>query len=370
VTATASTRADAYGLSRRDRAGLSRLGRAGTGRGIREVMVEVGTGALRGMSVVALALALSSCSGPGSDTPATGESAAAGTGGSHGGGTDGSSAGSATVAGGGAAGTNAAGGANSGGGDGAAGSANPMKWGQVLLRRSSQSAANNGTSLSVMFRSMSGDGRTCTTTTDGACKASVCEGTAAPDATTYASAGTVTITSPDLMGSAVAIPNAENTYASPTISFPMALSGEEPLQISASGGEVPAFQGELVVPLVLLMSSPTYAKPQTSVEVPRDSDLSLVWTRGAEDVVLWVQGYSVQASQQPGAASLICQFPSDTGNGTIKSSLLQLLGPGGRLDLLTIRAKTIAVGDYSVALAAAMPTANANKEIVPQLTLK
>lgn len=330
----------------------------------------MGTGDWRGMSAVLLGLALASCSGPGGSTPATGGSAGAGTGGANGGGSNGSSAGSGTVANGGTAGTSTSAGTNSGGGDGAAGSANPTQWGQVLLRRSSQTTANNGTSLSVMFRSMSGDGRACTTTTDGDCKAYVCEGSAAPSATTNASAGTITITSPDLMGSAIATPDAENTYPNPTISFPMGLSGEEHLQISASGGDVPAFQGEVDVPLVLLMSSPAYAKPQTSVEVPRDTDLSLVWTRGVEDVVLWVQGYSVKAGQQPADASLTCQFPSATGSGTIKSSLLQLLGVGGHLDLLTIRAKTIVVGDYSVALGAVMPTANANKELLPQLTLK
>jgi hypothetical protein len=256
------------------------------------------------------------------------------------------------------------------GGAGAGGSTT-TKFGQVLIQRFSGITENHGMSMSVGFVSGStGSGPTCTTTTDGGCTVNVCNDTPSSVVVTRASAGTVTITSPGLEGSAVATPDAAGIYAMPIITFPSALAGAEHLQINANGGEVPAFQGELDVPLVLLMSAPVYAKPQLNVEVPLSADLSLVWTRGVKDVVLWVQGYSVVSVQRPGAASLTCQFPSETGSATIKSTLLQLLGVDGRLNLLTIGSKSIVVGDYAVTLAAALPTANASKELLPQLRLK
>ena len=331
-------------------------------------MAAMGKVAVRSVATFAL-IALASCSGKSGAATAAGGTAAFGGAESMAGG-GGNSAAAGTASGGAAAGTSSGGSAAAGGG--VAGAATTHHYGQVLVESLLPGVAeNHGVLLDVSFTSGStGMGPTCTTTTDGPCHVDVCDDASSTGAATHASAGTVTITSSDLMGSAVATADAAGNYTTSTFGFPSAFLGAEHLQVSASGGEVPAFQGDVDVPLVLLLTSPPYTKGQASVDVQRSSDLSLVWTRGVKDVVLWVQGYSVRADQEPGSAYLTCQFPSETGSGTIKSALLQQLGADGRLNLLTIDTKSVVAGDYSVTLAVAMPTANPDKALLPQLTLK
>lgn len=321
------------------------------------------------IGVLAILAALGGCSG----TEGGKGNASAGSGGASG---SAGSAGSGATASGGAGGSSAgssSGGTESAGSGGSAGAGDTQHHGQVLLYRIAGLQANNQYGMNVFFISSSsgGSGRTCTSTTDGPCSVNVCD-PAAPGTptgmTSYASAGNVTITSPQLMGSAVATPDVAGNYT-PTIDFSTALSGQEHLQISAAGDEVPAFQGELDVPLTLLLSAPVFEKEQ-AFEAPLGADLVLTWTRGVKDVSLYVQGYSVDANQAPTNASLVCTFPSEAGTGTIAKALLEKLGVDGRLNLYTSTTKTVTAGDYQVLLGTVMTVANPNKDFVRQLALK
>jgi hypothetical protein len=233
--------------------------------------------------------------------------------------------------------------------------------------------SGNGVSVSASFVSDApASTTTCARVDDGACYAQTCDMTAAGGSTTtYASAGTVTITSPDVMGTATLTPSADGSYPTPTqMFFDKSFAGGELLQIKAAGATVPAFEGELDVPLVLLVSQPLFVAGQTTLEVPRSQDLALTWTRGAPNVAFYLVGASARPDGQPGSASLFCSFPSESGSASIKSALLQLLNVDARLSLYTVASKTLIAGDYSVALGATLPTANPDKALIPNITLK
>jgi hypothetical protein len=320
--------------------------------------------AVRSISGLMLLLSLGGCSGA-SSSSGPGSGGAAGAGGTGGMASNGTVAGSSGQAA--KAGASAQGGSGGVAGDGTGGDATTRDhYGQVLLQ--SMVFGSQGLSLNVAFTRVPTSVK-CTTITDGPCRVDVCDDPGESTAT-QASAGTITVTSPEVMGTATSSPDASGNYYMPNNGLASVLSGGEHLHVSASGGEVPAFEGELDVPLVLLLSSPAYAKPQARVEIPRASDLSLVWTRGVEDVLLWVQGQSSRVDGEPGYAFLLCNFPSEMGSGTIKSTLLQQLAVDNRIYALTVGSKRITAGDYSVTLGAALPTANADKEIVPAFTLK
>ena len=212
----------------------------------------------------------------------------------------------------------------------------------------------------------------CTRVNDGPCTASTCdEAPAGGTKTIFASAGTVTITSTEVTGTATLEPDAANEYPGPSSPpFAMDFLGGEHVQFKATGATVPAFSGELSVPLVLLLSQPLFVKGAASLDVPRSQDLSLAWTRGVDGVFLYLTAASQRADGMPGNAYLTCQIPSETGSATIKSSMLQLLAAETQLTAFSISAKVIAAGEYSITLATTMPTANPDKDLIPRITLK
>jgi hypothetical protein len=291
----------------------------------------------------------------------------------------GSAGASVSVAGASAGGAGAASNAGAGGSSagqsatgGAGGSATSRShYGQVLVQ--SLTRSNNGVTLNAQFVTTATPSTTvCTNINEGPCRATTCEMAAAGESTTtYASAGTVTITSPEVMGTATLTPSADGTYvASTPMPFEKSFLGGELLQIKATGSMVPAFEGELNVPFVLLFSQPAFVASQGSLEAPRSQDLALAWTRGAKDVALYVIGSSARPDGQPGSASIYCNFPSEPGSGVIKSSLLQVLKPEAQLNLFTVGSKLIEAGDYSVTLGATLPAANPDKAILPNIVLK
>lgn len=313
------------------------------------------------ISICALALG---CSSP---SPANGAGGNAGT--------SASTAGTSTAGTAGAAPSNAGAGGSSAGQSatgGAGGNAtSTTHYGQVVVQ--SLTRVGNSVTLNARFVEVTTPSTTvCTSVVDGPCRATTCDMEAADSSTTtYASAGTVTITSPEVMGTATLTPNADGTYLAPTqMAFEKAFVGGELLQIKATGSTVPAFEGELNVPLILLFSQPAFVAAQATLEAPRLQDLSLVWTRGVEAVALYVIASSARPDGQPGRALLNCNFPSEPGSGVIKSSLLQQLKPETQLNLLTVATKVVMAGAYSVTLGATLPAANPDKAILPNIVLK
>lgn len=245
-------------------------------------------------------------------------------------------------------------------------------FGQVML----QSLVGGSGTVSVNARFQSGlepgTEAKCTRVSDGPCTASICdEAPAGGTKPIFASAGTVTVTSTEVSGTATLLPDATNQYPTTSTSpFEEQFLGGEHVQFKASGATVPAFEGEVGVPLVLLLSQPLFVKGQPSLDAPRSQDLSLVWTRGVKDVYLYLAAGSVRPDGLPGRAYLTCQIPSETGSTLIKSSLLQQLATDTAVTPFTIGAKIITAGQYSITLATTLPTANPDKDLIPRIVLK
>lgn len=317
-------------------------------------------------AVVAGAVVLVAC---GSPSPSS-NAGAAGTGNSVAGTSTGGSGGTSATAGGSTT-TGGSSGQASNGGSSAGGAVTTTHFGQVMVQSLLRGL---GPSVNARFQSgvEAGTETKCTRVMDGFCSASTCdESPAGASKTIFASAGTVTITSTEITGTATLEPDAANEYQSPTAApFAMDFLGGEHVQFKATGATVPAFSGEVSVPLVLLLSQPLFVKGSASLDVPRSQDLSLVWTRGTQDVYLYLTASSLRTDGLPGRSWLTCQIPSETGSAVIKSSLLQSLVAETQVTLLSIGAKVITAGEYSITLAATMPAANPDKDLITRITLK
>jgi hypothetical protein len=221
-----------------------------------------------------------------------------------------------------------------------------------------------GLQFQVNFRDGVGDAstQTCTTVKTDFCSASTCDEGAAPDPAepVEPNAGTVTFTSTDVEGAATAVP-ASSGYYMTTITFDTGLGGGEKGLFKASGGDVPAFEQALDMPLALLLTQPAYVKDGLQ-SIPRGSDLSLSWLRGTEGVSLFVQGTSDRPDGLPGSAHVGCSFPSEQASGVIPSNLLQVLAPGTELLVLTTSTGEVTAGDYKVTLLTAYGVYNEAKD--------
>lgn len=321
------------------------------------------------VNAVSLALMLGAAASVACGGPSASNSGSAGAGNGSAGSSNGGAGGTVTSAGGSGGGSAAQAGS---GGSTTGGAADTTHWGQVMVQSLISGASRVSVSAQFVSNRGSGPQTPCNRVTEGPCVNTVCdEAPASEQATLYASAGTVTVTSTEISGTATLEPGATNQY--PTLStspFASDFLGGEHIQIKAAGATVPAFQDELSVPLVLLLSQPLFVKDQPSLDAPRSQDLSLVWTRGAKDVYLYLTAGSVRSDGSPGRAYLTCQIPSETGSAVIKSTMLQTLTPDTQLSLFTIGAKIITAGEYSITLATTLPAANPDKVLVPRITLK
>jgi len=309
--------------------------------------------------LTALAVAAScACSSPTDSNPsdAGGSSGGSGT-------TAGDNTGGLAGATAGAGGTTTPAGAGSGGASAAGGAAHS---GQVALFNL---LAEKYRDLTVSFVQSSTPGtKTCDTSSAGSCRVSICPGDLGGSAQP-ASAGVVTVTSPEVMGSGTISPAADGSYSMPVFDFAQLFSGQEHINFKAAGDVVPAFESELDMPLVLLLSAPLFVKGTPGIDAPRDQDLSLTWTRGAEGELFYLNGASARPDGLPGSVGLICQFPSTPGSGTISATLLQKLAPDSQLSLFTTNSKQITAGDYAVTLVNVISVANPDKVVIPHIHL-
>jgi hypothetical protein len=186
---------------------------------------------------------------------------------------------------------------------------------------------------------------------------------------TYASAGTVTVTSPDVEGELSYAPDVENRYFTPAAASTLSFGGGEQFQVVASGAAVPAFQRAMTMPLVLLLSQPLFTVGSPGVFVSQSQDLSLVWTRGVENVSLYIQAVGARVDGKPGSVSLVCTFPSIPGTAVIPSTVLRQFPIDTKLHAYTTTTTTIKAGDYDVLIGAVTAIANPDKAIVPQIIL-
>ncbi len=222
-----------------------------------------------------------------------------------------------------------------------------------------------GLSFGVSFRDGIGDAPTaeCTTVTTEHCSVSTCgeRTTETQPEPIEPDAGTVTFTSADIAGSAFAGPDPEDGNYAGVVDFEASFVGGEKGLFKASGGEIPAFEQGLDMPIALLLTQPAISLGGSQL-IPRDSDLTLSWQRGTAGVTLLVQGYSDRPNGLPGTTNVSCSFPSELGTGVIPSSALQLLEAGTTLSAYTARQAEVTAGDYKVTLLTAFGVYNEAKE--------
>jgi len=269
-----------------------------------------------------------------------------------------------------------AGGTSNGGGSsasGAAGTAFNPKQGQIVFSQLYSSGASTRPGLAASFSNSSvAVTPGCEVFEADGCRVTVCDGTSAPVPIANPSIGPITVTSPNVTGSAVLKPAADGTYASPQIAFDAGFIGQETLVFSAPGAEVPAIDEQLLMPLALLRSKPFVdnSNLRTTVLVPRSADLELEWTRGAPDVLMLVAGSSARADGNPGTASLYCEFESTPGAAVVRRSLLERLQTTASLRTLSVGSKTISAGAYNVRLATVFEVYDATKTFPVSQTIQ
>ncbi len=291
----------------------------------------------------------STAGGSAAGSSTTGGSTAVSTAGNPGGGSGGSTAG--------------AGGTMGAGGDGP----RQVHTGQVAV----VNRFTSGLSMTVYFiESSSGSSSaTCTAQSANGCTLTVCDDGSSTAMSTYASAGTVTLSSADLPSPLSISPDANNGYMSPLGAPSGTFGGGEHFDLAASGGDVPAFQVAMDVPLVLLLSQPLFATTSPGIFVSQSQDLALTWTRGVENVSFYIQASSARADGLPGGASLICNFPSTDGAAVIPAALLSKLPLDTKLYPYTTITQQIKAGDYDVLVAYVTAIANPDKSVIPSFIL-
>ena len=142
-----------------------------------------------------------------------------------------------------------------------------------------------------------------------------------------------------------------------SIQFATTFKGLEHAVFKASGAQVPAFEQEVDMPLLLLVSEPQGAMLGTAV--PRATDFNLKWTRGAPDVIVYLTASSDRVDGKAGTSFLSCYIPSEPGAVAIPGAFLQRLKAGAMVNAYTVHEVTVQAGDYSVLLAIASDLRNA-----------
>jgi hypothetical protein len=207
--------------------------------------------------------------------------------------------------------------------------------------------------------------RTCETVGSDTCYASTCDELPddAPVERNPPVAGTLTLTSADATGSLTVTPDALGRYYDGVNTFAVGFLGIGQGVITASGGEVPAFEQTFDVPEALLLTEPAY-DTYTPQEFSRGSDVTLQWLGGTEGVILNVQGDSERPDGMPGRVTFYCALPSATGSGVLPGAALQALASGTSLQVRTMRSVAVTAGEYDVSVLTTFPVYNETGDVV------
>jgi hypothetical protein len=139
-------------------------------------------------------------------------------------------------------------------------------------------------------------------------------------------------------------PDALGRYApaGPPASGPAFLGGEA-AKLVATGGEIPAFEIDTMYPLLLVLDKPAATVGQ--VLAPRTQDLSVVWSRGAPDVLFYLRGTSGDLMKP---LSIGCLVASTDGSLTLPTAELSQFSAGTTFTLATFSKKSARAGQYAV----------------------
>ena len=227
-----------------------------------------------------------------------------------------------------------AGGASGGATNGSVFDTNADKSGQVIVYAFAFGVSRT---LSAEFRLT--QKTTCEWTRYGDCQvSSACA--ADSTQTTWASAGTISLTSASPQVDVSIDPDGSNVY--PRAVFGASLTGGEMLRVAATGGTVPAFSADLNVPKLLVIDQP--APDATGrIKAPATADLVISFSRGVEDVSLQLLG-----SNQGHTLSCRAPFPSST--LTVQAAALAALGAGAEVSAYTLGVKDAPITGWNVLL--------------------
>jgi hypothetical protein len=178
-------------------------------------------------------------------------------------------------------------------------------------------------------------------------------------------AGTITVSIGDTGRSQSLVPDANGNYATKSVAANF-LSGGELLDVSATGGDAPAFHQTVENPLALLLSEP--AMPDGGgLTVSRAQDLKLVWTRGTADGAFLVEGSSVSGGT---ITQIDCTAPADVGTMTIPAATLGKLPPKTSLLLIGMRVRAFQAGAYTVSIRIGSDVATPDKRIAASIVVE
>lgn len=188
----------------------------------------------------------------------------------------------------------------------------------------------------------------CAITTVGACQVQKCAN-GAPEPNN--SAGTITITG-STVGTTTLTPSGK-TYT-PAMGTALYWSAPQTLTVSASGGDVPMFSGNMNAPALVTVTAPE--PPNVDMLGPpmsysKSSDLTISWTGGSlgSDV-------EVTLMSLPQDYIVRCKFGATAGTGAVPASLMtQLFNDGvttARLTATSVGTTNVTAGDFKLSLLA------------------
>jgi hypothetical protein len=228
--------------------------------------------------------------------------------------------------------TGPGGGATGGGGEGGGPAKTYAGYGYVTVTSYAltQSAPSNGYVATAGFSRGSGSsqGYACTTETVDGCTIVDCVASAGGSAgeLELLEAGTVSIA-----GGAQSVtlsPGATKQYGAVTSAQVALFDGGETLGMQASGSaDLPAFEGSVVAPTPIDVTSPSFAQ---GAAIDRTTPLEVTWTGGAAGMVSFsVTTVETSSGQTTATTTLGCEAPASGGSLTVPAAALDRLSPTG-----------------------------------------
>jgi hypothetical protein len=145
------------------------------------------------------------------------------------------------------------------------------------------------------------------------------------------------------------LPAPDNHYPEQKFDHQALFNGQT-LQVSATGGTVPAFQALLVTPSLPVITSPFIAdyEQQMPLIVSHDKDLVLHWTNGGAGTL----GVGVSWKEGSNTKSFNCAFNASAGSGTIPQAFMQMVGDSAELSFSATNTVTVPAAPFSIDLTA------------------
>ncbi len=187
----------------------------------------------------------------------------------------------------------------------------------------------------------------CVNTVVGGCTVSDCS--AAADAGTppdggQVGAGTLTFTGLADAGAVVITQAANGRYLRQIVSPASLFVAGSALQVSSSGGAVPAFTASVTAPVSATLTTPACPLSNCGM-ISKATGLPVAWTGGGTG--------SIAVQVLTAASQVSCVFPAASGSATVPSAALAGIPPGSAsLIFGSIASTTVQAGPFPIAVSA------------------